>query len=36
MRSGDRSPWYPNARLFRQRAFGDWSGAIEAVLRELQ
>ncbi len=21
----DRSPWYPTARLFRQRRFGDWA-----------
>jgi len=25
------SPWYPTARLFRQRAFGDWGSAIEAL-----
>jgi hypothetical protein len=25
------SPWYPGARLFRQRARGDW----EAVMREV-
>ena len=27
----DRSPWYPRARLFRQRASGDWTGVIEIV-----
>jgi hypothetical protein len=25
------SPWYPEARLFRQRSPGDWSGVIEEV-----
>jgi tetratricopeptide (TPR) repeat protein len=25
------NPWYPTARLFRQRALGDWDGAITAV-----
>jgi len=27
----DDSPWYPTARLFRQRTFGDWSGVIARV-----
>jgi len=26
---GEETPWYPTMRIFRQRAFGDWSGAIE-------
>lgn len=30
------SPWYPSARLFRQHAFNDWSGAVEALRRHLQ
>jgi tetratricopeptide (TPR) repeat protein len=30
--SGDATPWYPTARLFRQPATGDWAGAV-AVLR---
>jgi tetratricopeptide (TPR) repeat protein len=25
------SPWYPTARLYRQRARGDWSGVFERV-----
>jgi tetratricopeptide (TPR) repeat protein len=29
------SPWYPTARLFRQPAFGDWSGAVEQAARTL-
>jgi len=28
---GERSPWYPQAQLFRQAAPGDWPGAIAAV-----
>ena len=29
------SPWYPTARLFRQRAPGDWSSAVESAARAL-
>jgi hypothetical protein len=29
------TPWYPNARLFRQRKPGDWSGVIEEVRTQL-
>jgi tetratricopeptide (TPR) repeat protein len=28
---GDHSPWYPQARLFRQPALGDWPAAIATV-----
>ena len=33
---GDRSPWYPTARLFRQPGPGDWKAVIEQVSTELQ
>lgn len=36
LRERSDSPWYPTARLFRQRQFGDWTGAVEALCRELQ
>jgi len=29
--AGDRTPWYPTARLFRQPAIGDWRPVIAAV-----
>jgi len=29
------SPWYPTARLFRQKQHGDWQGVIECVQRKL-
>lgn len=29
------SPWYPAARLFRQRAPGDWAGVVHDVARQL-
>jgi hypothetical protein len=35
LRGRDDSPWYPTARLFRQRQFDDWSGAVEALRQEL-
>jgi len=31
----DDSPWYPTARLFRQRAPGDWDAVIARVAQEL-
>jgi hypothetical protein len=27
----DDSPWYPTARLFRQKALGDWTAAFDAL-----
>ena len=35
LRERSDSPWYPTARLFRQRQFGDWTGAVEALRQEL-
>jgi tetratricopeptide (TPR) repeat protein len=32
---GETTPWYPTARLFRQRALGDWPGVIGRVGGEL-
>ena len=32
---GERSPWYPNTRLFRQAARGDWSGVFARMEGEL-
>jgi tetratricopeptide (TPR) repeat protein len=29
------TPWYPTARLFRQRQPGDWAGLLERVIGEL-
>jgi glycosyl transferase family 9 (putative heptosyltransferase) len=34
--AGRRTPWYPTARLVRQPALGDWSGAVAALLEELR
>ncbi|TDN61535.1 tetratricopeptide repeat-containing glycosyltransferase family protein [Paraburkholderia sp. BL10I2N1] len=30
------SPWYPQARLFRQQTLGDWGGVVGAVRMALQ
>jgi hypothetical protein len=30
------SPWYPSARLFRQRRIGDWAEVIDRVKSELR
>jgi tetratricopeptide (TPR) repeat protein len=29
------NPWYPSAKLFRQKAAGDWGAVIEQVIQEL-
>ena len=29
--AGDRTAWYPTARLFRQPAIGDWRPVVAAV-----
>ena len=31
----ENSPWYPTARLFRQRKAGDWTEVFERVAREV-
>jgi ADP-heptose:LPS heptosyltransferase len=30
------SPWYPSARIFRQKVRGDWEGVVREVARELE
>lgn len=35
MEQTEGTPWYPTARLFRQRERGDWAGVMERVAREL-
>ena len=35
MEGKETTPWYPTARLFRQKSPGDWAGVVESVLREL-
>jgi tetratricopeptide (TPR) repeat protein len=32
---GERSPWYPSARLFRQPQPGNWDGVVSNVLKDL-
>jgi tetratricopeptide (TPR) repeat protein len=34
--SGDRTPWYPTMRLFRQKAFGEWGPVIQEVAAALR
>ena len=34
--AGEKMPWYPAARLFRQPPGGAWRGVIESVKRELE
>jgi hypothetical protein len=32
---GERMPWYPALRLFRQRRAGDWQPVVEAITAAL-
>jgi tetratricopeptide (TPR) repeat protein len=33
---GDRTPWYPSVRIFRQPAPGDWAGMLEQLSQALR
>jgi hypothetical protein len=35
MESGDESPWFPRARVYRQAPDGDWSAALSRLARDL-
>jgi Flp pilus assembly protein TadD len=35
MESGDASPWFPRATVYRQDAQGDWSAALSKLYRDL-
>jgi hypothetical protein len=34
--SGERTPWYPSMRLFRQPAIWDWEAVVQRVAAELE
>jgi hypothetical protein len=36
MQQMETTPWYPTAKLFRQRSPGDWAGVLECVAGELR
>ena len=36
MQERETTPWYPSARLLRQRTPGDWAGLVERVVGELE
>jgi tetratricopeptide (TPR) repeat protein len=35
LRNRDDTPWYPNAKLFRQTKWADWSEVVERVIKAL-
>jgi hypothetical protein len=35
-RTGDHTPWYPSARLFRQSNRGSWDGVFETMAKTLK
>jgi hypothetical protein len=35
MESGDASPWFPRATIYRQAADGDWSASLARLARDL-
>ncbi len=35
MNQGDRSPWFPQFRIYRQSLHGDWTPALHALARDL-
>jgi ADP-heptose:LPS heptosyltransferase len=36
MQEIETTPWYPTARLFRQRTPGDWAEVLERIIAELR
>lgn len=34
--SGDKTPWYPSMRIFRQQTLGDWAGVMAKMKAELR
>ena len=36
MEAIETSPWYPAAKLLRQRVTGDWAGLVKRVIQELE
>lgn len=36
LEQGERSPWYPSARLYRQQQIGDWQPVLAAIAADLQ
>lgn len=33
---GDKSPWYPSMKIYRQKTAGDWPEVLERVSRDLE